>query len=149
MEKLGFSGRGRSLVMQCITFVTYSLKINGVPTGCRIPTKGLRQGDLLSPYLFLLCAKGLSSLIKNSVDDGVLHGVVASKISYLFFTNDSLIFCEASLEECDSLQRLIGLYEKASDHQLNRAKMSLFFSKNTPNDVREEFKSRFDAQVIH
>lgn len=96
-----------------------------------------------------MCAKGLSSLIKKYVDDGVLHGVLARTISHLFFTNDSLIFCEASLEECDSLQRLIGLYEKASDQQLNRAKMSLFFSKNTPDDVREEFKSRFDAQVIH
>lgn len=103
--------------------------------------------------MFLLCAEGLSSLIKKSVDDGVLHGVEARKrgpsISHLFFTDDSLIFYEASLEECDSLQGLIGLHEKAFDQQLNRAKTSLFLSENTPDDVREEFKSRFDAQVIH
>ena len=66
-----------------------------------------------------------------------------------FFADDSLVFCKTSLKECDSLQRIIGVYEKASGQQLNRAKTSLFFGKNTPNDIQEEFKSRFDAQVIH
>ena len=53
------------------------------------------------------------------------------------------------MEECESLQRIIGIYEKASSQLLNRAKTSLFFSKNTPTDIKEEFKRRFDAQVIH
>ena len=66
-----------------------------------------------------------------------------------FFADDSLVFCKTSLKECHSLQRIIGVYEKASGQQLNRAKTSLFFGKNTPNDIQEEFKSRFDAQVIH
>ena len=52
------------------------------------------------------------------------------------------------MEECESLQRIIGIYEKASGQLLNRAKTSLFFSKNTPTDIKEEFKRRFDAQVI-
>ena len=53
------------------------------------------------------------------------------------------------MKECESLQRIIGIYEKASSQLLNRAKTSLFFSKNTPTDIKEEFKRRFDAQVIH
>ena len=52
------------------------------------------------------------------------------------------------MEECESLQRIIGIYEKTSGQLLNRAKTSLFFSKITPTDIKEEFKRRFDAQVI-
>lgn len=137
---------------QCISMVTYSLKINGVPSGSITSTRGLRQGNHLSPYLFLIYAEGLSALIKKSVENRVLHVVAACKrglnIFHLFFANDSLIFCKASKEESESLQRIIGIYERASVQLLNRAKTSLFFSKNTPTDIKEEFKRRFDAQVI-
>ena len=75
MKKLGFSDRWRSLIMLCISLVTYYLKINGMPRGCTTPTGGLHQGDPLSPYLFLICVEELSALIKKSIDDGVLHGV--------------------------------------------------------------------------
>ena len=67
IERLGFGPRWRGLMMQCITSVTYSIKINGKLSGKITPSRGLRQGDLLSPYLFLLCAKGLSDLIKKVV----------------------------------------------------------------------------------
>ena len=59
-----------------------------------------------------------------------------------------LIFCKASLEECDSLQRILQVYERALGQQLNRAKTSLFFSSNTNPSVQEKIKQRFGAQVI-
>ena len=64
MEKLGFHSKWRSLMMQCITIVTYVVLVNGKPSGHIIPSRGLRQGDPLSPYLFLICTEGLSALIK-------------------------------------------------------------------------------------
>ena len=67
IERLSFGPRWRGFMMQCITSVTYSIKINGKLSGKITPSRGLRQGDLLSPYLFLLCAKGLSDLIKKVV----------------------------------------------------------------------------------
>ena len=70
------------------------------------------------------------------------------RLSHLFFADDSLIFCKATLEECDELQRFLGVYEKASGQQLNRTKTSLFFSSNTSKDVQEEIKTRFGAQII-
>ncbi|XP_075651545.1 uncharacterized protein LOC142622019 [Castanea sativa] len=69
-------------------------------------------------------------------------------ISHLFFADDSLIFCIASLEECDSLQRILKVYEEALGQQMNRAKTSLFFSQNTRDGVKEEIKTRFGAQII-
>lgn len=72
----------------------------------------------VTPYLFLSCAKGLSALINVAVCNGELEGVAVRrggpKISNLFFADDSLIFCKASLKECDSLHRVLEVYEKAS-----------------------------------
>ena len=69
-------------------------------------------------------------------------------LSHLFFADNSLIFCKASLEECDALQKVLRVYGEASGQQLNRAKTSLFFSSNTPTTIKEEIKGRFKAQVI-
>ena len=91
-------------------------------------------------------------MIKKAMVEGDLHGVVVCrrgpKILHLFFTDDSLIFCRASLEECDSLQRIFQVYEAASGQQLNRTKTSLFFNSNTDTSVKEEIKNQFGAQVI-
>ena len=123
MEKLGFANRIRDLIMRCVSTVTYSIKINGVPRGHIIPFRGIRQGDPLSPYLFLSCAKGLFALIQSAVDRGQMEGVKICRggprlshfFFFFFFADDSLFFCKATLEECDELQRLLGVYEKASD----------------------------------
>ena len=107
MEKLGFHSRWRGLMMQCISSVTYAIRINGKPSGQIFPSRGLRQGDSLSPYLFLICAEGLSALIKKASVDGLLGGISLCRrgpsLSRLFFADDSLIFCKATLRECDAL----------------------------------------------
>ena len=148
MDKLGFDVK----CMQCVTTITYSIKINGMPRGNIIPSRGIRQGDPLSPYLFILCAEGLSAMMQASVTNKELQGVVVCrsglKLSHLFFVDDSLIFCKVSILECNALQKILGVYESASGQQLNRVKTSLFFSKNTPMAIQEEIKQRFGAQVI-
>ena len=138
--------------MRCISTVTYSIRINGQTWGRIVPSRGLRQEDPLSPYLFLFCAEGLSALLHRAVERQAIHGIAmcrrAPRISHLFFANDSLVFCRATLEECNELQRIFTLYEAASGQQLNKAKTALFFSKNTPRALQEEIKNRFGAQVI-
>ena len=102
MEKLGFHLRWRSSMIQCISSITYSVRLNGKPWGHITPSSGLRQGDPLSPYLFLLCAEGLSTLIKKAISYGIMEGVSVCRggsiLSHLFFADDSIIFCNASIE---------------------------------------------------
>ena len=90
-------------VMSCVTSSSFSVRINGKAYGNIRPSRGLRQGDLLSPYLFLLCAEGFSSMLAKAQEEGRLHGVAVCRrapcISHLLFANDSLIFCKASQEE--------------------------------------------------
>ena len=117
-------------MMQWIFSVTYSICINGKSRGCIVLSRGLHQGDPLSPYLFLICAKGLSALIKKSMQRGFMEGVSVCRggpsISHLFFADDSLIFCKASLEECDALQHVLKVYEESSGQQLNWAKTFIY-----------------------
>ena len=86
------------------------------------------------------------------MDMGEMEGIIvcrgAPRLSHLFFADDSIIFCKATIEECNAIQRILGVYEQASGQQLNRTKKALFFSKNTPDEIKEEIKNRFGAQVI-
>ena len=99
MIKIGFHSRWISMVMSCVTFVTFSIRINGVPQGRITPTRGLRQGDPLSPYLFLLCAESLSSLVHKSAEMGTLQGLQVSSeaLTSPIFSSLMTVYCSVML----------------------------------------------------
>jgi hypothetical protein len=66
MIKLGFDQRWVKLIMACVRSVKYRVRFNSIETDTIIPTRGLQQGDPLSPYLFLLDDEGLSYMIKGA-----------------------------------------------------------------------------------
>ena len=140
MVQMGFVEKWISLVMACVKSVSYSVLLNREPRGLIYPSRGIRQGDPLSPYLFLICAEGLSSLLRKADMDKTIHGVSVCrgglKVSHLLFADDSLIFCEASRQECDRLGTLLDLYESALNGK--STKKSLFFSKKTLPIIRIE-----------
>ncbi|KAL5560577.1 hypothetical protein UlMin_036788 [Ulmus minor] len=119
--------------MACITSVSYSFLINGAKFGKLIPTRGLRQGNLLSPYLFLLCAEGLSSLFHHfeATDrlQGMRYGYSGPTISHLFFADDSLLFFEASTNSCLAIKEVLTWYEIALG-QLKYLGLPCFSGKN-------------------
>ena len=139
---MSFHEKWINLIMHCITTISYFVLINGVAYGSIIPTRGLRQGDLVSPYIFLLCAYGFSSLINDAARNQRISGVSickgSPKITHLFFTDDSLLFCKANIQECQNLINILQLYEASSGQKINVNKSSVFFNNNTSNDRRCE-----------
>lgn len=75
MVKMGFCHEWISLIMNYVTSVSYRVKVNSNIGTSFIPERGLRQGDPLSPYLFLLCAEGFSSLLSEAEDARQIKGV--------------------------------------------------------------------------
>jgi hypothetical protein len=122
--------------------VRYQVRFNSKETDTFIPTRGLRQGDPLSPYLFLLCAEGLSSLLLHEEEVGAIDGVRvcrnAPSVSHLLFADDSLILMKADMTNATSLQNVLDTYCANSGQMVSLAKSSIFFSPNTNALLRSE-----------
>jgi hypothetical protein len=107
MIKLGFNPDWVKLIMACVSSVRYKVRFNNGESEMIIPTRGLRQGDPLSPYLFLLCAEGLTAMINAEEEEGNIIGVkvcrAAPAISHLLFADDSLILMRADSRNASSL----------------------------------------------
>jgi hypothetical protein len=99
MLKLGFSDLFVNLIMNCVESVKFSVRVNRNFSEVFSPTRGIRQGDPMSPYLFLLCAEGLYSMLKflgpNYLAKGVRVGIHAPWVSHLLFADDCILFTQA------------------------------------------------------
>lgn len=100
--------------MQCVSTVSYAVSINGRIGSFFKLTRGLRQGDPLSSFLFLICSEGLSALMRLAIKDGLLKGAKASRngpqISHLLFANDCILFDKATLEGANVLKLILKEY---------------------------------------
>ena len=152
MLHLGFSGRFVATIMSCVKSVSYSVLLNGVPGSNIKPSRGLRQGDPLSPYLFLVCAMGLQGLLHKAESEGLIRGVSicrnGPRVSHLFFVDDSVLFCRAKESECQVILDILSIYEKGSGQKINKDKTNIFFSSNTSHDLQARIQHLFGVPSI-
>ncbi|KAL9676355.1 hypothetical protein QQ045_004569 [Rhodiola kirilowii] len=115
LKRMGFAPEWINRVMTCVRSVSYQIKANGGVSKVIMPSRGLRQGDPLSPYLFLFCTEWLSAKIMEAVSR---KNITAER------------------GEAENLQHILRLYETVSGQKINYEKLEICFSKNTPVEVR-------------
>ncbi|XP_074292350.1 uncharacterized protein LOC141619219 [Silene latifolia] len=143
---MGFDSAWINRVMECVQTVSFAVLINGTPSREFRPSRGLRQGDPLSPYLFILCAEALSNLMTRAVEDRQLHGVKISPgapvVSHLLFADDSIFFAKATETEADVIKDVLRRYEYSSGQLVNLDKTTISFSKGVPLTKRSNLATR-------
>ncbi|KAM1948308.1 hypothetical protein ACFX15_008514 [Malus domestica] len=150
MAKLGFDPVFCGWIKECVSSTSYSILMNGTPKGYILPQKGLRQGDPLSPYLFLLCTEGLSALIRKGVERGALHGVKVTPkgmpITHLLFADDSVLFCEATVEEARGVREILNSYAVGSGQEINMLKSSIFYGSKVKKRDKKDIERTLNIQ---
>ncbi|RVW78761.1 putative mitochondrial protein [Vitis vinifera] len=116
----------------CISIASFSVLVNGTPEGYFNSSRGLGQGDPLSPYLFVIGMEVLSRLIHRAVGGGFLlgcrvngRGGDGALVSHLLFADDTLVFCEASEDQMVYLSCLLMWFEVISGLRINLDKSEI------------------------
>jgi hypothetical protein len=150
MLKMGFSPVWVSMIMRCVRSMRFSVKLSGGLSDSFLPSRGLRQGDPLSPYLFLFCVEGFSALLKQAQREkevtGVTFGSNGPTVTHLLFADDSIVFLEASNSNLQALKRILREYETCSGQKVNLQKSSIYFGKGIDETARTNLKQTVGIQ---
>lgn len=139
-------------IMQCISTVSYSFIINDASRGLVLPGRGIRQGDPLSPYIFILCSELLSSLCnlrqRNGKFKGIKIAAEAPCINHLLFADDTMFFCKANAQNAQTLKQILATYEAISGQLINTQKSAISFSKHTGQDIKSTIKQILNIENV-
>jgi len=123
------------VIMACVSSCTLNILWNGTPTKTFRPTRGIRQGDPLSPYLFVACMERLSQLIETQCLQGNWQAIPlvrnGTRISHLMFADDVVLLGEATRTQAHTIKNCLTEFCNASGQKISLAKSKVFFSPNT------------------
>ncbi|EEC66671.1 hypothetical protein OsI_32959 [Oryza sativa Indica Group] len=152
LRRLGFDEKWNRLIMNCVTTVNYKIKVNGDYTEVIKPDRGLRQGDPLSPYLFVICAEAFSAAIQAAEGSKRLCGLRICRgapiLTHLFFADDSLLLLKATESVANEMKQIILDYERSSGQIVNRDKSVVMFSSNMDEEEKKVFSHTLGINCI-
>ena len=132
LKRCGFGHKWCSWIEFCISLASFSVLINGLPPGFFNSSRGIRQGDLISPFLFVIVMEAFNRMVKASIDHSLFSGFAVGArwskqvhISHIFFADDTLVFCGASLDQVHAIGNLLTYFELVSRLKVNLAKSVL------------------------
>ncbi|XP_028071512.1 uncharacterized protein LOC114273895 [Camellia sinensis] len=129
-----------NLIMSYVTSSSLAILFNGEKTEEFTPSRGIRQGDPISPYIFILCLEFLSSRISEAYGNHTWTPIRVSRngplLSYLFFADDLILFGEASEANCHSISLLLPEFCSLSGQKISFGKSKVLFSSNVQDDKK-------------
>lgn len=150
LQVAGFDEKWVRNIMRCVETPRLALLWNEQQQDWIYPKRGVRQGDALSPYLFVLCVERLSHIIKRSANEGRWKGIRLSKkgpmITHLFFADDMVLVAEATDEQVREVKRCLEVFCAASGQKVSFSKSEVFFS---PNILDTEAAALLDLIGMH
>ncbi|KAL9663020.1 hypothetical protein QQ045_027857 [Rhodiola kirilowii] len=152
MRALGFSEAWVKKIMVCVETVTYKVKINDQISEVVNPSRGLRQGDPISPYLFLICADWLTYAVSKYQELGLLQGIKvsrgASMITHLMFADDCMLFVKAEQSSVSWVRDILKRYEAVSGQKINFAKSEGVCSTNVPDSFKQYARDSLQIRIV-
>lgn len=140
LTKMNFPLRMINVIMDCVSSPSMRVLWNVEQTEAFLPSRGIRQGDPLSPYLFVLCMERLNQVIEEAVLGGKWKPIHASiggpLLSNLFFADDIILFAEASIEQATIIRDFLGRFCSASGQRVSLQKSQVYFSQNIPSETQ-------------
>jgi hypothetical protein len=132
LDRMGFGFKWRTWIRTCISTVCFSIMVNGSPSGFFGSSRGLRQGDPLSPLLFLLVMEVISQLLRRTEEVGLIRSFKADSatvsglsISHLLFADDTIVFCDADRDQLLHLCMVLACFEAVTGLGVNMGKSEL------------------------
>uniref|UniRef100_A0A2N9H4Z9 Reverse transcriptase domain-containing protein n=1 Tax=Fagus sylvatica TaxID=28930 RepID=A0A2N9H4Z9_FAGSY len=132
MDRMGFGTRWIRWMKACTSTVRFSVIVNGSPTGFFDCSRGLRQGDPLSPLLFLLIMEVLSRMLQRSVERGFIKGFQVGRdaqstvsVSHLLYADDTILFIEAHPEQLLYTRMALTCFEAVTGLKVNMSKSEM------------------------
>jgi hypothetical protein len=139
LESFGFSSLWVDWILKLTSSSFFSILVNGTPSRPFCSTRGIRQGDPLSPFLFIIMAEGLGRYLKEAVLEGSLDGLPLYNLhpapSHSQFVDDTLLMNTPTVREATKLNSILSDFSEASGMLLNLDKSKLYFF-NTPVSVQ-------------
>ncbi|CAO2192714.1 unnamed protein product [Urochloa humidicola] len=152
LQKLGFHRKWVQWVMECVTTVRYRVRFNGVLLDTIQPTRGLRQGDPLSPYLFLFVADGLSKVLQHASTEGHIQGLRvcrrAPEVTHLLFADDSLLFFRAVEEQAERVKEALQKFCRGTGQLINFDKCSIMFNEKQEEERIASVKHQLNVHRV-
>jgi hypothetical protein len=148
--QFGFDPLWVRRVMSCIKSVKFKVRINNQLTKEIVPTRGLRQGDPLSPYLFLFVAECFSKVLRNAISNQGLREFRICRsspgLSHLMFADDCILFFEANRNQAMIIKKAITDFEKGSGQLLSANKCSILFNEQCPDGSQQQVRQILEIQ---
>lgn len=148
----GFNENFKLLIFRCLSSWSMKMMLNGSCYGQIPMERGIRQGDPLSHFLFVLFLELLTRMITKLKDEGEIQGIkigrLALAISHLFFANDILIFCKASVDQTSKIIKCLETICLWTGQSFNPSKSGCFFSKNIHGSLKAAIKSSLNMKEL-